>query len=190
VRLSEIEQWVERWSDDAQSADPAFWEPDHVEAFLKESRIGDVPLYIARDGSSCTGSPRPRVRSKVTSSTTSLVGISRSPLARGGAGVLRLRGTKTDGSDRLVPVVAFSVPLLEHALTYAEGQDGLLFRPWGNVRRDLAAPAPAQESRRSPRMTCAEPTPPRGVTTASPPTISPHCWGTETPGCRARLRAH
>ncbi len=53
--------------------------------------------------------------------------------------VLRLRGTKTDGSDRRVPVVAFSVPLLEHALTYGEGEDGLLFRPWGNVRRDLAA---------------------------------------------------
>ncbi|MEY4544188.1 MAG: hypothetical protein RL685_383 [Pseudomonadota bacterium] len=52
--------------------------------------------------------------------------------------ILRLRGTKTDGSDRRVPVIAFSVPLLEHALTYAEGTDGSLFRPWGNVRRDLA----------------------------------------------------
>jgi hypothetical protein len=36
-------------------------------------------------------------------------------------------------------VVAFSAPLLGHALTYAEGENGLLFRPWGNVRRDLAA---------------------------------------------------
>jgi len=42
------------------------------------------------------------------------------------ADILRLRGTKTDGSDRRVPVVAFSVPLLEHALTYAEGENGLL----------------------------------------------------------------
>ncbi len=53
--------------------------------------------------------------------------------------VLRLRGTKTDGSDRRVPVVAFSVPLLEHALTHGEGEGGLLFRAWGNVRRDIAA---------------------------------------------------
>jgi len=53
--------------------------------------------------------------------------------------MLRLHGTKTDGSDRRVPVVAFSIPLLEHALTHCEGEDGLLFRPWGNVRRDIAA---------------------------------------------------
>jgi integrase len=54
-------------------------------------------------------------------------------------GILRLRGTKTDAADRRVPVVGFAIPLLEHALTYCEGSNGLLFRPWPNVRRDLAA---------------------------------------------------
>jgi integrase len=50
-------------------------------------------------------------------------------------GILRLRGTKTDR----VPVLGFAIPLLEHALTYCEGSNGLLVRSWPNVRRDLAA---------------------------------------------------
>lgn len=53
-------------------------------------------------------------------------------------GLVFLRGTKTDGSLRTVPVVGAGVPLLEHSLRYAEGRDGLLFRGWGSVRRDLA----------------------------------------------------
>ena len=50
-----------------------------------------------------------------------------------------LRGTKTKTSDRFVPIVGFSETRLEHALEHHEGEGGLLFRPWGNVRRDLAA---------------------------------------------------
>jgi len=52
-------------------------------------------------------------------------------------GVVLLRGTKTEGSRRAVPIVGWARPLLEHAVRYAEGQGGRLFRPWGNVRRDL-----------------------------------------------------
>jgi integrase len=54
-------------------------------------------------------------------------------------GLVLLRGTKTKTSACFVPVVGFSVPLLEHALEHRQGDGGLLFRPWGNVRRDLAA---------------------------------------------------
>jgi len=50
-----------------------------------------------------------------------------------------LRGTKTKTSERFVPIVGFSETLLEHALEHHEGEGGLLFRAWGNVRRDLAA---------------------------------------------------
>jgi hypothetical protein len=37
-----------------------------------------------------------------------------------------------------LPMVGWGVPLLEHAVRYGEGEGGLLFRPWTNVRRDLA----------------------------------------------------
>jgi hypothetical protein len=50
-----------------------------------------------------------------------------------------IRGTKTDAADRRLPIVGFSVPLHEHALTFCEGEGGLMFRPWPNIRRDLAA---------------------------------------------------
>ncbi|MDX2053800.1 MAG: site-specific integrase [Polyangiaceae bacterium] len=53
-------------------------------------------------------------------------------------GLVFLRGTKTEGSLRTVPIVGAGVPLLDHALRHAEGQDGFLFTAWGNVRRDLA----------------------------------------------------
>jgi integrase len=52
-------------------------------------------------------------------------------------GVVFLRGTKTAAAARAVPVVGAAHPLLEHAERYAEGEGGVLFRPWGNVRRDL-----------------------------------------------------
>jgi len=51
--------------------------------------------------------------------------------------VVFLRGTKTEGSRRVVPIVGVARPLLEHALRYAQGEGGKLFRSWGNVRRDL-----------------------------------------------------
>ncbi len=54
-------------------------------------------------------------------------------------GIVRLRGTKTKTSERRVPVVGFAVPLLEHCLAHCRGDGGLLFAPWANVRRDLAA---------------------------------------------------
>jgi hypothetical protein len=49
-----------------------------------------------------------------------------------------LRGTKTDLAARTVPIVGAGHDLLAHALRCAEGEEGLLFRPWGNARRDLA----------------------------------------------------
>ena len=41
-----------------------------------------------------------------------------------------------------MPVVGFSVPLLEHALETPQGDAPLLFRPWANVRRDIAGACP------------------------------------------------
>jgi integrase len=55
-----------------------------------------------------------------------------------GRGLVFLRGTKTESARRVVPIVGAGVPLLEHALRYAQGAEGLLFTAWGSVRRDLA----------------------------------------------------
>jgi integrase len=49
-----------------------------------------------------------------------------------------LRGTKTELAARTVPIVGAGHDLLAHVLSHAEGEAGLLFRPWGNSRRDLA----------------------------------------------------
>lgn len=46
-----------------------------------------------------------------------------------------LRGTKTAGAARTVPILPTTAPLLRIALEH--GGEGLLFSPWGNVRRDL-----------------------------------------------------
>jgi integrase len=51
--------------------------------------------------------------------------------------IVHLRGTKTESAARAVPIVGASYDLLAHAVQYAEGVGGLLFRPWGNCRRDL-----------------------------------------------------
>jgi integrase len=51
--------------------------------------------------------------------------------------LVRLRGTKTKKAERFVPIVGYSYTLLEHAVRYAEGENGKLFRPWPNIRRDL-----------------------------------------------------
>ena len=51
--------------------------------------------------------------------------------------VVFLRGTKTETAPREVPLVGAAVDLMEYALRHAEGEDGMLFRPWSNVRRDL-----------------------------------------------------
>ncbi|MDF3070646.1 MAG: integrase family protein [Polyangiaceae bacterium] len=49
-----------------------------------------------------------------------------------------LRGTKTELAFRTVPVVGAGHDLLAHVEKHAEGEGQLLFRPWGNARRDLA----------------------------------------------------
>jgi integrase len=51
--------------------------------------------------------------------------------------VVFLRGTKTETAPREVPLVGAAVDLMEYAIRHAEGEDGMLFRPWSNVRRDL-----------------------------------------------------
>ena len=48
-----------------------------------------------------------------------------------------LRGTKTDLAARQVPVLEHTRPLLDWAIPRGAGK-GTLFRPWTNVRRDLA----------------------------------------------------
>lgn len=56
------------------------------------------------------------------------------------AGPIPVHGTKRATRDREVPIVTeMQRRLVAHALRYAEGTEGLLFRPWGNARRDLAA---------------------------------------------------
>jgi integrase len=65
-----------------------------------------------------------------------------------------LRGTKTSGSRRVVPLVGPGINLVEHSVhsvRYAEGSEGRLFRPWPNARRDIAeACARAEIDRASP----------------------------------------
>jgi integrase len=50
-----------------------------------------------------------------------------------------VRGTKTEGSLRRVPVLSIFWPLVAFALTYADGKGGLLFSPWVSSRRDILA---------------------------------------------------
>ena len=53
-------------------------------------------------------------------------------------GYIAIRGTKTEKAARVVPIVGKTAwDLIEHAVHYAAGVDGLLFAPWGNIRRDL-----------------------------------------------------
>jgi integrase len=56
-----------------------------------------------------------------------------------GAWTVRLRGTKTDESDRVVPIVTeWQQSLLLYAIEHAGGTGGRLFRPWGKLHRDVA----------------------------------------------------
>jgi integrase len=49
-----------------------------------------------------------------------------------------LRGTKRATRERVVPIVTdWQQGLVRYALEHAQGTDGMLFRPWDNVRRDL-----------------------------------------------------
>ena len=56
------------------------------------------------------------------------------------AGQVLLRGTKSKQRFRSVPIVTdWQRALLSRALEHAEGEDGLLFAPWSNVRHGLHA---------------------------------------------------
>jgi hypothetical protein len=51
-----------------------------------------------------------------------------------------IQGTKRASRYRTVPLVTREqVSLTRYALEHAEGVDGALFRPWGNIRHDIAA---------------------------------------------------
>ena len=52
-------------------------------------------------------------------------------------GMVRLRGTKTKASDRNVKVAAFARPLLAFSVQHGGAANGILFRPWPNMRRGL-----------------------------------------------------
>jgi integrase len=52
-------------------------------------------------------------------------------------GFVRLRGTKTKNAERVVPIVGDGADLIEYALRHAQGENGLVFRPWSSNRRDL-----------------------------------------------------
>ncbi len=53
---------------------------------------------------------------------------------------VHVRGTKRATRDRHVPIVSDDQrALLAYALEHAQGEEGLLFLPWQNVRRDLRA---------------------------------------------------
>jgi integrase len=58
-------------------------------------------------------------------------------------GLVRVRGTKTTAADRYVPILMpWQFSLLRYALEHHEPtKAGVMFQPWGNVRRDLHAAA-------------------------------------------------
>jgi integrase len=60
---------------------------------------------------------------------------------RGDAGpeMVVVRGTKTKNRHRTIPRVRLFADLLAFALEHADGDPPLLFQPWGNMRRDIAA---------------------------------------------------
>jgi integrase len=93
------------------------------------------------------------------------------------------KNTKRSTRLRTVPIVGETArSLLEYALKHAQGEGGLLFRPWSNVRRDLHATSDAVKIRRcSPndlRRTCA--TWLRAA--ARRPSSSRRSWATPTRG--------
>lgn len=54
------------------------------------------------------------------------------------AGV-HVRGTKRETRNRTVPHMAHVWPLMSFVLAHADGEGVMLFRPWGNIRRDILA---------------------------------------------------
>jgi integrase len=52
---------------------------------------------------------------------------------------VHVRGTKRETRDRFVPIpLPEQRSILSWVLEHANGKDGRLFQPWGNIRRDLA----------------------------------------------------
>ena len=54
-------------------------------------------------------------------------------------GVVRIRGTKTEGAAAEIPITAITAELLAWSLACAPNKEGVLFRPWHNLNRDVAA---------------------------------------------------
>ncbi len=54
-----------------------------------------------------------------------------------GARGVRLRGTKTAGADRTVPIVPMFAEMLSAAVEHADGEEDYLFLPWTNSRRAM-----------------------------------------------------
>ncbi len=52
---------------------------------------------------------------------------------------VRVRGSKTEKSDRTITVEPFLRKWVKRLLALAEPENGLLFRPWGKIWRDLSA---------------------------------------------------
>lgn len=50
-----------------------------------------------------------------------------------------VHGTKTKNRHRRIPRVSLFADLLDFAIQHADGTPPLMFRPWGNMRRDIAA---------------------------------------------------
>jgi integrase len=53
--------------------------------------------------------------------------------------LVHLRGTKTEAADDDIPITKVNEEALRWSLASAPGKEGLLFRPWGKLHRDLAA---------------------------------------------------
>lgn len=50
-----------------------------------------------------------------------------------------VHGTKTKNRHRRIPRVSLFADLLDFAIKHADGTPPLMFKPWGNMRRDIAA---------------------------------------------------
>jgi len=61
----------------------------------------------------------------------------RKDILPGGQMIVRLRGTKTEGADREVPVTPFTRPLLDFAVLHGDGKGGRLLSHWASLTRDL-----------------------------------------------------
>jgi hypothetical protein len=52
---------------------------------------------------------------------------------------VRVRGTKTETADDDIPITPIAREWVDAAAAHAPNKSGLLFAPWGNIRRDLHA---------------------------------------------------